>query len=554
MALTLNRTIYRITGILLAFAAALASYSSVQATPSKLATQSPKVYAYYYLWWSTKHWHDKLGSNYPYTASPLPLPATTDADGCNAVSNHPSVQLLDVPTALYSQDNPGVIENDIRAAKSAGISGFWLNWGGNGSSTQTRTSVTYTPRLAEAFAASSRVGNFVNWVSYKTSSMPSPDAIINDLNFLYAQFGSDPAWERIDGQPVLTLTGSRKYGNADLTKISNAVRDRFYLVGDESGSTLTDARLALFDGLTYYWSSQNPYTNTGSFTTIKKMGDKVHAAGKHWYPPITPGYNSVLIGGSTCIPRRNGDTIRALWNGNIGSNPDGWAFISWNEIAENTHIQPLQKWGSTSLNALSELIQSAPSVPTFADVPSAHPYHSEIEALYQAGFTAGCATNPLRYCPEQTMNRAESAVFVERGIHSTGYTPAAPSGQVFADLPIDSWAAPWVTALWEDQQTSGCGTDPLVYCPWQGHTRAEGSVFYLRMLNGTGFEPPHPARQTFADVSLNTWYARWVEAAYNAALIEPCQIAPEFHFCPDDALTRAVAAYMLVRAKGISLP
>jgi hypothetical protein len=307
-----------------------------------------------------------LGANYPYTASPLPLPATTDADGCNAVSIYAGNQLLDVPTVLASQDTPGVIEDDIRTAKNAGISGFWLNWAGDGTTSQTRTSVTYTSRLAEAFAASSRVGGFTNWVSYKVAALQPADAIINDLNFLYKEFGQEPAWERMNGKPVVTFTGSRKYSDADLIKITNAVRDRLFLVGDEARATLTTARLALFDGMTYYWSSQDPYGNPASFDQIKEMGDKVHAAGKRWYAPITPGYNSSLLtGGITCVPRRNGDTMRALWNGNMGSNPDGWGFISWNEIAENTYIKPMQKWGTSSLNTLSALIQSAtPISPT----------------------------------------------------------------------------------------------------------------------------------------------------------------------------------------------
>jgi hypothetical protein len=95
-----------------------------------------------------------LGPNYPYNASPLPLPAKTDVNGCGAVSNYAGNQLLDVPTKLVGQDDPGAIEADIRTAKNAGITGFWLNWSGDGTTTQTRTSVTYTPRLAEAFAAS----------------------------------------------------------------------------------------------------------------------------------------------------------------------------------------------------------------------------------------------------------------------------------------------------------------------------------------------------------------------------------------------------------------
>src|SRR5215207_2611155 len=149
---SMNKTITRFMGIIVAIALALGGFTKAEATSSEPAVAGKPVYVYYYLWWSSLHWKNKLGANYPYSASPLPLPATTDADGCNAVSSYTGNQLLDVPTRLVSQDEPGAIEADIRTAKSAGITGFWLNWNGNGSASQTRTSVTYTPRLAEAFA------------------------------------------------------------------------------------------------------------------------------------------------------------------------------------------------------------------------------------------------------------------------------------------------------------------------------------------------------------------------------------------------------------------
>src|SRR5215216_631194 len=226
----------------------LGSYSNARATQPEINTNvqvsgTPRVYAYYYLWWSKNHWKNKLGPNYPLDASIPPLPAITDADGCYAVSNFSDNQLLDVPVVLASQDDPGVIEQDIRDAKSAGITGFWLNWAGQGTTTQNLNSVTYTPRLAEAFAASTRVGGFTNWISYKVASLQSTEHIINDLNFLYTQFGSEPSWERIDGRPVITFTGSRWYSDADLAQVSSAVQDRIFLVGDESRKTLTDARL-----------------------------------------------------------------------------------------------------------------------------------------------------------------------------------------------------------------------------------------------------------------------------------------------------------------------
>jgi hypothetical protein len=149
------------------------------------------------------------------------------------------------------------------------------------------------------------------------------------------------------------------------------------------------------------------------------------------------------------------------------------------------------------------------------------------------------------------MNRAESAVFVERGIHSSEYVPPQSSVQVFADVALDSWSSQWVNGLWEDRYTAGCGTDPLIYCPWQGHTRAEGCVFYLRMMNGETYEPAQPTAQTFGDVPLDVWYAKWVKVAYDAGLLTACQTSPELRFCPNDPLTRAQAAYMMVQAKGL---
>jgi hypothetical protein len=199
-------------------------------------------------------------------------------------------------------------------------------------------------------------------------------------------------------------------------------------------------------------------------------------------------------------------------------------------------------WG---LSALAE------DGPTFVDVPSDHPYFDDIEALYQAGYTAGCSTDPLMYCPEATMNRAESAVFVERGIHGASYEPPSPSNQVFGDVFLDQWFARWATGLWNDGYTEGCAVGPLMYCPWQGHTRAEGAVFYLRMLNGPDYVPPDPTG-LFGDIPVEAWFARWAEAAYEASLIEPCGTSP-LRYCPEDGLTRAVAAHMMVRAKGLIL-
>jgi hypothetical protein len=190
---------------------------------------------------------------------------------------------------------------------------------------------------------------------------------------------------------------------------------------------------------------------------------------------------------------------------------------------------------------------------TFLDVPPDHWAYDYIEALYREGYVSGCSSDPLMYCPESNMTRAESAVFVERGIWGAGYMPDQPAAQIFEDIPLWEWFAKWTAGLFEEGYTAGCGTNPLVYCPLQEHTRVEGAVFFLRMMHGAEYVPPDPAG-IFADVDVGIWGAKWAEAAYNAGLIPACETSPELRFCPDDPLDRAMGAYMMVQAKGLSIP
>ena len=49
---------------------------------------------------------------------------------------------------------------------------------------------------------------------------------------------------------------------------------------------------------------------------------------------------------------------------------------------------------------------------TFTDVPMNHWAHSHVEVLAANGITAGCGNG--NYCPEDSVNRAQMAVFLER--------------------------------------------------------------------------------------------------------------------------------------------
>ena len=190
------------------------------------------------------------------------------------------------------------------------------------------------------------------------------------------------------------------------------------------------------------------------------------------------------------------------------------------------------------------------SVVSFVDVPSSHSFWLWLEALFQAGITGGCGTNPLAYCPSQSVSAAQMAVFLLRSIHGAGYTPPAASG-IFADVsPNDPFAA-WIEQLFAEGITNGCGTNPRRYCPNLGVTRGQMAVLLLRGKHGPGYQP-EAATGIFTDVPLDHPFARWIEELFSEAITGGCGINPA-RYCPDQSVTRAQMAVFLVRTFGLPM-
>jgi hypothetical protein len=344
--------------------------ASLQQTSAAVgATGQPRVFAYYYLWWSLNHWISALGSSYPTTATPLPLPAQLDANGCHPTSRYSGNTLTDVPLKLYSQDTPGVIEADVRQAAAAGLTGFAVNWAGSGASAQSLTSTPYNGRLQLMVDAVHKVNAegipFKLWLSYKASASVLPlSHIQGDLDYFLARYGHDSAFDRAQSSKLTIIwQGSRKYPTSALQTVSARYRSGARILGDETN--WSNARAPYLDGNAYYWSSQDPYGNPQSFDQLAALANEVHNSGtnpdgtrKVWIAPVTPGFDTQLEGGSTCVPRRNGQTLNALFKGNAATHPDGFALISWNEITEGTYIDPMTRYGSQDLNVLSGLIKN----------------------------------------------------------------------------------------------------------------------------------------------------------------------------------------------------
>jgi hypothetical protein len=182
------------------------------------------------------------------------------------------------------------------------------------------------------------------------------------------------------------------------------------------------------------------------------------------------------------------------------------------------------------------------------DVPSNYWALSFIERLYSAGITGGCSASPLKYCPEDTVTRAQMAIFLLRAIHTSSYAPpGVGAGTGFGDVPPSYWSASWIKQLAAEGITSGCGNGN--YCPEHPVTRAQMAVFLLRSKHGASYTPPNMGAGTgFADVPAGYWAAAWIKQLVTAGITSGCG---NDNYCPENPVTRAQMAVFLVRTFGL---
>ena len=111
----------------------------------------------------------------------------------------------------------------------------------------------------------------------------------------------------------------------------------------------------------------------------------------------------------------------------------------------------------------------------FGDIPNGKWWIRYVEHLYDRRITIGCDTEPLRYCPDRLVTRAQMASFIVRALD----LPPAPAAG-FTDTAT-TVHAPNIDALHAAGITIGCTEEPFQYCPDQVVTRAQMATFLYRM-------------------------------------------------------------------------
>lgn len=144
--------------------------------------------------------------------------------------------------------------------------------------------------------------------------------------------------------------------------------------------------------------------------------------------------------------------------------------------------------------AIALILLAAPAIVVashqFSDVPASNQFHGDIDALADAGVTAGCGGG--KYCPKDNVTREQMAAFMNRlGALAPGKTPvvnaAALNGQSADDFLSSA------TYVVSDSGTAepGTGATVVVSCD-SGDIALAGGVSDVAKTSYVTDSFPHP--------------------------------------------------------------
>ena len=244
-----------------------APITSVKASNS----QPTPILAYYYIWFDTKSW-DRAKTDYPLLGK-------------------------------YSSDDKSVMQQHIRWAKDAGINGFIVSW----------KSTDVLNRRLSLLAEVASEENFKLAVIYQGLDFdrnPLPiDRISSDLDYFIDFYASKPVFQ-IFNKPMVIWSGTWKFSTDDIEKVTSSHRTKLLILGSEKNVNGYERIAKSVDGNAYYWSSVNPDTFPGYSDKLIEMSNSIHANHGIWIAPAAPGFDAHLLGGTSLVDRKDGETLR----------------------------------------------------------------------------------------------------------------------------------------------------------------------------------------------------------------------------------------------------
>jgi hypothetical protein len=253
----------------------------------------------------------------------------------------------------YDSHDPKVIEQHVRSARDAGLTGFIVSWW-----SQRDFHDRGMPLLLDT---AQRFGLRITiyFEDAKPREAPTVDGAVEDLLYVLERYGRHPAWLTAQGKPVVFVY-ARAVGQLKLEgwqTVRATVNERYPGGAVFVGDSITPDAARVFDGV-------HTYNPTGA--TAGKSPDEIRAWAQATYPrwietagsdriasvTILAGYDDSRLGRTLPRPitdRHDGATYRVLWEEAIAANPDWVLICSWNEWHEGSEIEPSVENGDREL-------------------------------------------------------------------------------------------------------------------------------------------------------------------------------------------------------------
>lgn len=255
-------------------------------------------------------------------------------------------EFTDRPLELYSTAKAADVQKLVDRARASGLTGFVSSWWGPNDRTTPRFQLLLDSLADRSFEAT---------IYYETlrGGQPLPDAsIVNELTYALNTWGSHPKFIRWNNRPVVFIWATGRISSDRWKAILSKVRQNAgpaYFIGMGCDS----ADMDVFDGMHDY--TVNQAADVGAYE--KRCGKKTVAhfmlsntkQRKIWVATAMPGYDdTAILNRSThlVVPRNNGAYYAETLNAAINSKPDWIVVTSWNEWAENTHIEYSSNYGT----------------------------------------------------------------------------------------------------------------------------------------------------------------------------------------------------------------
>jgi len=191
---------------------------------------------------------------------------------------------------------------------------------------------------------------------------------------------------------------------------------------------------------------------------------------------------------------------------------------------------------------------------SFSDVLPANIFYPYVETILHSGVTSGCT--PTQYCPNNNVLRNQMAKFICTAMEKAdpGSCSATNCAEIFSDVPASNPFCPFIEALYNANIVTGCGTDPLRYCPTNPTSRQAMAKFICLGMDAAnqGTCTVNPCAGIFGDVPSNNPFCSYIETLYNAGIISGCSTNPML-YCPTDNVKRGQMAKFIINAFNFTL-